>query len=240
MLRTALAYDDGPIAFRYPRGAAEGAPMPDAPKEIEIGKGEMLLPGERVALLGYGYGVQVGLRAAEILRGKGLEPTVADGRFAKPLDGELIEKLAADHDLLVTIEENVLPGGFGSGVLGAPGGRLRRWRGARPRPAGRPARPLRHARQAGAAPRGGRLHRRGRRRAGARRAGHARDHLRLAPRHGRGDGRGDAAAALRQLAQRSRARPCHVHGGRRARVPAVGRAVRRSRELPRMAEQLPG
>jgi 1-deoxy-D-xylulose-5-phosphate synthase len=117
MLRTALAYDDGPIAFRYPRGAAEGAPMPDAPKEIEIGKGEYLLPGERVALLGYGYGVQVGLRAAEILRGNGLEPTVADGRFAKPLDGELIEKLAADHDLLVTIEENVLPGGFGSGVL---------------------------------------------------------------------------------------------------------------------------
>jgi len=117
MLRTALAYDDGPIAFRYPRGAAEGAPMPDAPKEIEIGKGEYLLPGERVALLGYGYGVQVGLRAAEILRGRGLEPTVADGRFAKPLDGELIEKLAAEHDLLVTIEENVLAGGFGSGVL---------------------------------------------------------------------------------------------------------------------------
>jgi 1-deoxy-D-xylulose-5-phosphate synthase len=117
MLRTALAYDDGPIAFRYPRGAAEGAPMPDEPKEIEIGKGEYLLPGERVALLGYGYGVQVALRAAEILRGRGLEPTVADGRFAKPLDGELAERLAADHDLLVTIEENVLPGGFGSAVL---------------------------------------------------------------------------------------------------------------------------
>ena len=117
MLRTALAYDDGPIAFRYPRGAAEGAPMPDVPEEIEIGKGESLLPGERVALLGYGHGVQVGLRAAEILRGTGLEPTVADGRFAKPLDVELIEKLAAEHDLLVTIEENVLSGGFGSGVL---------------------------------------------------------------------------------------------------------------------------
>jgi 1-deoxy-D-xylulose-5-phosphate synthase len=117
MLRTALAYDDGPIAFRYPRGAAEGAPMPDAPEEIEIGKGELLLPGERVALLGYGYGVQVGLRAAEILRENGLELTVADGRFAKPLDGALIEKLAAEHDLLVTIEENVLSGGFGSGVL---------------------------------------------------------------------------------------------------------------------------
>ena len=91
--------------------------MPDEPKEIEIGKGEFLLPGERVALLGYGYGVQVALRAAEILRGRGLEPTVADGRFAKPLDGDLAEKLAADHDLLVTIEEGVLPGGFGSAVL---------------------------------------------------------------------------------------------------------------------------
>jgi 1-deoxy-D-xylulose-5-phosphate synthase len=117
MLRTALAHDDGPIAFRYPRGAAEGAPMPDAPKEIEIGKGEYLLPGERVALLGYGYGVQVALGAAEILRNKGLEPTVADARFTKPLDGEMVEKLAADHDLLVTIEENVLAGGFGSAVL---------------------------------------------------------------------------------------------------------------------------
>jgi 1-deoxy-D-xylulose-5-phosphate synthase len=117
MLRTALAYDDGPIAFRYPRGAAEGAPMPDAPKEIEIGKGEYLLPGERVALLGYGYGVQVALKAAELLRNKGLEPTVADARFAKPLDGQMIERLASDHDVLVTIEENVLPGGFGSGVL---------------------------------------------------------------------------------------------------------------------------
>jgi 1-deoxy-D-xylulose-5-phosphate synthase len=117
MLRTALAYDEGPIAFRYPRGAAEGAPMPDRPKEIEIGTGEYLLPGERVALLGYGYGVQVALRAAEILRRRGLEPTVADGRFAKPLDGELAEKLAAGHELLVTVEESVLPGGFGSAVL---------------------------------------------------------------------------------------------------------------------------
>jgi 1-deoxy-D-xylulose-5-phosphate synthase len=117
ILRTALAHDDGPIAFRYPRGVAEGAPMPDEPKEIEIGKGEYLLPGERVALLGYGYGVQVALRAAEILRNRGLEPTVADGRFAKPLDGDLAERLAADHELVVTIEENVLPGGFGSAVL---------------------------------------------------------------------------------------------------------------------------
>jgi 1-deoxy-D-xylulose-5-phosphate synthase len=117
MLHTALAYDGGPIAFRYPRGAAEGAPMPETPKEIEIGKGEYLLPGERIALLGYGYGVQVALGAAELLRNKGLEPTVADARFAKPLDGDLVERLAASHDLLVTVEENVLPGGFGSAVL---------------------------------------------------------------------------------------------------------------------------
>ena len=117
MLRTALAYDDGPIAFRYPRGAAEGAPMPDEPREIEIGKGELLLPGDRVALLGYGYGVQVALRAAEKLRESGLEPTVADARFAKPLDAQLTEQLAADHELVVTLEENVLPGGFGSAVL---------------------------------------------------------------------------------------------------------------------------
>ena len=117
MLRTALEYDDGPIAFRYPRGAAEGAPMPDEPRAIEIGQGEFLLPGERVALLGYGYGVQVALRAAEKLREHGLEPTVADARFAKPLDAELTDKLAADHELLVTVEENVLPGGFGSAVL---------------------------------------------------------------------------------------------------------------------------
>ncbi|MDX6652625.1 MAG: 1-deoxy-D-xylulose-5-phosphate synthase [Solirubrobacterales bacterium] len=117
MLRTALAHEGGPVALRYPRGAAEGAPMPDEPHEIEIGRGELLLPGERVALLGYGYGVQVALRAAELLREHGFEPTVADGRFAKPLDGELAEKLARDHELILTLEENVLPGGFGSAVL---------------------------------------------------------------------------------------------------------------------------
>ena len=67
MLRTALAHDDGPIAFRYPRGAAEGVPLPERPQEIPIGTGELLAEGERVALLGYGYGVQVALRAAGIL-----------------------------------------------------------------------------------------------------------------------------------------------------------------------------
>ena len=116
MLRTAIAHD-GPAVLRYPRGAAEGAALPDAPREIPIGTGELLAQGERVALVGYGYGVAVALEAAEILRGHDLEPTVADARFAKPLDTELVERLALQHDLVVTVEENVLPGGFGSAVL---------------------------------------------------------------------------------------------------------------------------
>jgi 1-deoxy-D-xylulose-5-phosphate synthase len=116
MLRTAIAHD-GPAALRYPRGAAEGAELPAEPREIPIGSGELLASGERVALLGYGYGVSVALDAAGILAGHGVEATVADARFAKPLDAELLERLALGHELVVTIEENVLPGGFGSGVL---------------------------------------------------------------------------------------------------------------------------
>jgi 1-deoxy-D-xylulose-5-phosphate synthase len=116
MLRTAIAHD-GPAALRYPRGAAEGVELPAAPEQIPIGSGELLASGERVALLGYGYGVSVALRAAELLGEHDLRPTVADARFAKPLDEELLERLALGHDLVVTIEENVLPGGFGSAVL---------------------------------------------------------------------------------------------------------------------------
>ena len=116
MLRTAIAHE-GPAALRYPRGAAEGVELPAEGKEIPIGTGELLASGERVALLGYGYGVSVALRAAEELGEHGLRPTVADARFAKPLDEELLERLALGHDLVVTIEENVLPGGFGSAVL---------------------------------------------------------------------------------------------------------------------------
>ncbi len=118
MLRTALAYDDGPIALRYPRGPGEGAVLPEHAEAIEIGRGEMLREGERVAFLGYGYGVPVALGAADLLaEAHGLVATVADARFAKPLDGELIASLVAEHDLLVTVEENVLAGGFGSGVI---------------------------------------------------------------------------------------------------------------------------
>jgi 1-deoxy-D-xylulose-5-phosphate synthase len=116
MLHTAIAHD-GPAALRYPRGAAEGVELPDAPELVPIGQGEVLAEGRGVALLGYGHGVHVALEAAAILADHGVQATVADARFAKPLDGELAERLARDHDLLVTIEENVLPGGFGAGVL---------------------------------------------------------------------------------------------------------------------------
>jgi 1-deoxy-D-xylulose-5-phosphate synthase len=116
MLHTAIAYD-GPAALRYPRGAAEGVALPAAPELVPIGRGEVLASGERVALLGYGYGMAVAREAAEILKKHGLEATVADGRFAKPIDGGLVEGLARKHELLVTIEENALPGGFGSAVL---------------------------------------------------------------------------------------------------------------------------
>jgi 1-deoxy-D-xylulose-5-phosphate synthase len=118
MLHTALKWDEGPIALRYPRGEAEGVPLPRRPEPIEIGRGEVLREGERVALLGYGYGVPLALGAADLLADEhGVEPTVADARFAKPLDADLIERLAAEHDVLVTVEENVLAGGFGSAVL---------------------------------------------------------------------------------------------------------------------------
>jgi 1-deoxy-D-xylulose-5-phosphate synthase len=120
MLRTALEHE-GPIALRYPRGAAIGVPLPSEGqiRPIEIGTGEILREGSRVALLGYGTGVDKSLEAADLLAEQGLDVTVADARFAKPLDQALIGQLAAEHDLLVTVEEGVLAGGFGSGVLEA-------------------------------------------------------------------------------------------------------------------------
>jgi 1-deoxy-D-xylulose-5-phosphate synthase len=90
--------------------------LPDRPIAIEIGTGEILREGERVALLGYGTGVGKALEAAEILAERGISATVADARFAKPLDAGLAAQLAAEHELLVTIEEGVLAGGFGTGV----------------------------------------------------------------------------------------------------------------------------
>jgi 1-deoxy-D-xylulose-5-phosphate synthase len=119
MLHSAVLYNDGPVALRYPRGEAEGVPLPTRPEPIEIGRGEPLREGSgRVAFLGYGYGVSLALGAAERLaEDHGVEATVADARFAKPLDAEFVERLAAEHELLVTVEENVLAGGFGAAVL---------------------------------------------------------------------------------------------------------------------------
>jgi 1-deoxy-D-xylulose-5-phosphate synthase len=116
MLRTALTYDGGPIALRYPRGEGVGVPMPRTIAPIEIGRGEVLREGDRVAIVGYGTGVQKALEAADLLAEGGLDVTVADARFAKPLDGQLLGALAAEHELLVTVEEGVLAGGFGSAV----------------------------------------------------------------------------------------------------------------------------
>src|SRR5579875_3486486 len=116
MLHTALCYDAGPIALRYPRGAGVGVPLPERPEVIEIGTGEILREGDQVALLGYGTGVGKALEAASILEEHGISATVADARFAKPIDAGLAAQLAAEHELLVTVEEGVLAGGFGSAV----------------------------------------------------------------------------------------------------------------------------
>src|SRR5262249_41197500 len=123
MLHSALSYDAGPIALRYPRGSVVGVELPDAPTRLEIGTGEILCDpivddpsAVRVALLGYGTGVGKALDAAEILAAHGIAVTVADGRFAKPIDAGLAAQLAAEHELLVTVEEGVLAGGFASAV----------------------------------------------------------------------------------------------------------------------------
>jgi 1-deoxy-D-xylulose-5-phosphate synthase len=115
MLHTALQID-GPAAIRYPRGEAVGVELPAVPRVLEIGTGEILREGQRVAVVGYGTGVGKALGAADLLTERGLDVTVADARFAKPLDAGLLAQLAAEHDLLVTIEEGVLMGGFGSAV----------------------------------------------------------------------------------------------------------------------------
>ncbi len=124
MLRTALEFD-GPIALRYPRGEGTGVALPREGKAIAIGTGEILCEADaapasagagRVALIGYGSGVGKALAAAEELRRQELAVTVVDARFAKPIDAGLMAQLAAEHDLLVTVEEGVLAGGFGSAV----------------------------------------------------------------------------------------------------------------------------
>ncbi len=116
MVATAAAHDSGPIALRYPRGEGVGVDMPERGEPLPIGKGRVLREGSRVAILSLGARLAEALKAADELAARGLSTTVADARFAKPLDHELILKLAARHKLLITIEEGGA-GGFGAHVL---------------------------------------------------------------------------------------------------------------------------
>ena len=115
MVATAAAHDSGPIAFRYPRADGVGAEMPQHGSILEIGKGRVIRQGTGVALLSFGTRLQEALAAAEKLAAFGLTPTVADARFLKPLDADLLTRLATTHDVLITLEESGI-GGFGSHV----------------------------------------------------------------------------------------------------------------------------
>ena len=115
MLRTALAYDEGPSAFRFPRGEGVGVDLPERGEVLEIGRGRMIAEGNRVAILNFGTRLKEVREAAEALAQKGITPTIADARFAKPLDRDLTLQLARHHEALITIEEGAV-GGFGSHV----------------------------------------------------------------------------------------------------------------------------
>ena len=116
MVATAVAYDDGPIALRYPRGDGFGVDMPLEGVPMEIGKGRIIRKGDKVAILSLGTRLQEALEAADQLAALGISATVADARFAKPLDVELIRDLARDHEALITVEEGSI-GGFGAFVM---------------------------------------------------------------------------------------------------------------------------
>ncbi len=116
MVRTAVEIDDRPSAFRYPRGNGIGVQIPTNPDALEIGKGRIVREGTSIAILSYGARLQEALKAAELLAGQGLSCTVADARFAKPLDEDLVNRLAREHEVLLTLEEGAR-GGFGSFVL---------------------------------------------------------------------------------------------------------------------------
>lgn len=115
MVATAAAHDDGPIAFRYPRGEGVGVDMPERGVPLEIGKGRIIQEGKRVAILSFGTRLDEVRKAAEALSAKGITPTIADARFAKPLDEKMILELAANHEGMITVEEGAI-GGFGSHV----------------------------------------------------------------------------------------------------------------------------
>src|SRR5262249_7522354 len=117
MLYTAVRYEGGPIAFRYPRGNALGVPTSPTFEELPIGRGKIVCEDEDVALVGYGTSVDWCSRAAEELRAEGLSPTVVNARFAKPLDEELFTRVFERHGRVLVAEEHALAGGFGSALL---------------------------------------------------------------------------------------------------------------------------
>jgi 1-deoxy-D-xylulose-5-phosphate synthase len=116
MVATAAEIDDRPSAFRYPRGEGVGVQLPERGTALPIGKGRILKEGTKIAILNFGTRLAECLKAAEDLGAKGLSTTVADARFCKPLDTDLVERLAREHEVLITIEEGSI-GGFGSHVL---------------------------------------------------------------------------------------------------------------------------
>ncbi|MEM6909377.1 MAG: 1-deoxy-D-xylulose-5-phosphate synthase [Pseudomonadota bacterium] len=116
MTYTAAEYDEGPIAFRYPRGSGTGVPLPEVPQKLEIGKGRLVREGSKVAILSLGARLEEAKKAADQLEAKGLSTTIADMRFAKPLDTDLIERLMRTHEVVVTVEEASI-GGLGAHVL---------------------------------------------------------------------------------------------------------------------------
>ncbi len=116
MTYTAACHDSGPIAFRYPRGNGIGIPLPEVPERLEIGKGRIVREGKKVAIMSLGTRLAEALKAAEVLEARGLSTTVADLRFAKPLDEAMIRKLLATHEVCVTVEEGSI-GGLGAHVL---------------------------------------------------------------------------------------------------------------------------
>ena len=116
MVATAAAHDSGPIAFRYPRGEGIGLDLPERGTALAIGRGRVLREGTDIAILSYGTRLQEALKAADMLAEKGISATVADARFARPLDRDLLKQLASHHEILLTIEEGSI-GGFGSFVM---------------------------------------------------------------------------------------------------------------------------
>jgi len=118
MVATAAQIDDRPSAFRYPRGEGVGVELPERGEVLEIGKGRVLREGSKVALLTLGTRLSDAMKAAEELENYGVSTTVADARFAKPIDRDLVRRLAANHEVLITVEEGSI-GGFGSQVFQA-------------------------------------------------------------------------------------------------------------------------